>query len=281
MVQDLKLAGYAEGTRNEYVRYVKYLSNHFNLSLSQLEDEDIRSFFLYADDVLGWTNPTLKVAHAGISFFCRKTLNREMPALKLFNRKPEKTIPVIFTRSEVDRVLAHVRIPAYRVCLTIIYACGLRLSEGIKLKVVNIDSERMFVHVQRGKGSKDRRVPLPKPILPILRKHWLTHRNKVLLFPSVNRNGGSAGSTDRHIGATTLQTAFHKALLSSGVNKNGSIHTLRHSYATHLIDKGVSLPVVQAYLGHSHLRTTLIYTHLTDDAHKSAVKRIDQLMDGF
>ena len=204
-----------------------------------------------------------------------------MPTLKLFRRKHEKTIPVIFTRSEVNRVLAHVRIPDYRVCLTIIYACGLRLGEGIRLKVTNIDSERMFVHVQRGKGSKDRKVPLPKPILPMLRKHWVTHRNKVLLFPSVKRNSGSAGNTDRHIGMTTLQTAFHKALLSSGVNKKGSIHNLRHSYATHLIENGVSMPVVQSYLGHSHLKTTLIYTHLTDDAHKSAVGKIDQIMDGF
>ena len=176
--------------------------------------------------------------------------------------KRKKTLPVVLARKEVDKILARVRVPRLRACLTLIYACGLRLGEACRVKVTDIDRDRGLLHVH-GKGSKDRYVPLPADLLPLLEACWRTHRNPVWLFPWVGRGARQGQQSDRHSPLGSVQQAFRKALKASAVSKKVSVHSLRHAYATHLLEAGVSLGQIQEWLGHSSPSTTTIYAHLT------------------
>ena len=188
--------------------------------------------------------------------------------------------PVVLSKGEVWRILDAVRIDAYRVCLTTIYAGGLRLMEGLRLQVPDIDGDRALFHIH-GKGGKDRYVPLPDGTLALLRTHWRTHRDPLWLFPA--RHSAASRQAAAVLPATpitrsTLQCAFGRAVKQSGVHKRAHVHTLRHSYATHLLEAGVALPLIQDYLGHTSLRTTGIYTHLTRELRDAALQPINDLM---
>ena len=173
---------------------------------------------------------------------------------------------MILSREEVRRVLAAVRIPVYRACLTTIYACGLRLLEGTRLQVPDVDSARMLLHIH-GKSKKDRYVPLPVSTLQLLRAHWRTHRSPLWLFPAPTRHG--LAHSLKHDGGpvtrSSLQSAFRRAVQRAAIAKRAHVHTLRHSYATHLLEAGVNLRLIQDNLGHRSPRTTAIYTHLTGE----------------
>jgi integrase/recombinase XerD len=164
------------------------------------------------------------------------------------------------------------------VCLTTIYSCGLRLLEGVRLQVTDIDSGRMMLHIRHGKGDKDRYVPLPAGTLKLLREYWSTHRHPVWLFPAPTRAGVPMSSATQPMDESGVQRAFKAALHESGVPKAASVHTLRHSYATHLLEAGVHLRLIQAYLGHSSPKTTAIYTHLTREANALATDAINRVM---
>jgi len=169
-------------------------------------------------------------------------------------------------------VLGQVRRSHYQVCLHLIYACGLRLLEGVRLQVRDVDSGRMRVHVRGGKGNKDRYVPLPERTLGRLRWYWCSHHHPEWLFP--RREFGVSGPMSE----SGVQRAFKGALAESGLGKPASVHTLRHSYATHLLEAGVNLRRIQSYLGHSSVSTTAKYTHLTEEGAVDAVAVINQLM---
>jgi site-specific recombinase XerD len=161
------------------------------------------------------------------------------------------------------------------VCLTTIYACGLRLLEGVRLQVNEIDGERKLLHIRAGKGGKDRYVPLPDTCLQLLRVHWKIHRNPVWLFPS------SQLDHNQPMNESALQRAFRAAVRESGVQKKATVHTLRHSYATHLLEAGVNLRIIQGYLGHASPTTTAIYTHLTSTTEAQSRQTIDNLVAGL
>jgi len=192
-----------------------------------------------------------------------------------------RKLPVVLTREEVATILAQVRIPIYRVCLTTIYACGLRLMEGARLEISQIDSSRMIVQV-RGKGNRDRIVPLPTPLLTTLRSLWVTHRSRPWLFPAPTWHGTvwSVANDGGPVTRSSLQSAFRRAVARSGVRKAAHVHTLRHSWATHLLEDGVPLRVIQSYLGHASPRTTALYTHLTTRLHEQAWAPINALAEG-
>ena len=191
---------------------------------------------------------------------------------------PEKKLPVILSRAEVHQVLAGLRLTRYRVCLTTIYACGLRLQEGINLRVADIDSARMMIHVRHGKGAKDRYLPLPQRTLELLRQYWVTQRHPVLLFPAEGRDHRVLAQATEPMSKSSVQQAFRAALKTSGTNKRASVHTLRHSWATHLLEAGVNLRLIQEWLGHSSPATTSVYTHLTAKAEQLGADAINQLM---
>ncbi|WP_035258643.1 tyrosine-type recombinase/integrase, partial [Desulfatirhabdium butyrativorans] len=194
----------------------------------------------------------------------------------------EKRLPCVLNRDEVFQVLQQVHTFHNYAYLTTVYTCGLRLQEALYLQTSDIDSKRMMIHVHRGKGAKDRYVPLPEETLALLRKYWATHRNPVLIFPALGRGHQDASQSKTPMAVDSVQGAFRSAKYKTGINKRRvTIHTLRHSYATHLLEEGVNIRVIQRYLGHTLLETTMVYLHLTQKGQEDAYTIINQTMKGF
>lgn len=214
--------------------------------------------------------------------FWEKTLHRVWPhELQLARANPQFKLPVVLSASEVRRILSAVPALDHRVCLITIYSCGLRLGEGLRLEVRDIDAERKLLHIRGGKGNQDRYVPLPERTLFHLREQWKSHRHPVLLFPAKGHNGLGARTATEPTSRTTLQRAFRLALESSGVKKAAHVHTLRHSYATHLLEQGENLRQIQVNLGHKSPVATAIYTHLTSLCQTQHQKRLDDFMNNL
>lgn len=277
MIEDMHLRGLSARTQEAYVRAVRQLAEYYNKSPDQISEEELRRYFLYLELEKQVSSSTCVIALNGIRFVYQQTLGREWPSLAMVRPPTEHKLPVILSEQEVRQVLGCVKRPHYRVCLSTIYSCGLRLLEGVRLQVSQIDSSRMALHIRQGKGHRDRYVPLPERTLGLLREHWLRHRNPVWLFPST-RTGGM-GTADVPFHASGVQKAFRLALRASGIHKPATVHTLRHSWATHLLEAGVNLRLIQTWLGHNSLTTTAIYTHLTIKAETRATVAINELMD--
>ena len=269
MIEDMQLKGLAVRTQEAYVNAVLQLSKRYKKSPDCIEEEELREYFLYLKNEKRVADSTFTIALCGIKFFYEQTLKKEWHTLQLVRPNRKKILPVVLSTEEVKRVLDCVHRFSYQVCLHTIYACGLRLLEGTRLRVKDIDSQRKMIHVVQGKGNKDRYVPLPDHTLKLLRHVWVTHHNPDWMFPA--RNGPDA------MNETALQKAFQAALRESGVHKNASVHTLRHSYATHLLEAGVDLRIIQSYLGHASPSTTAIYTHLTSVTEAQVQQRINQI----
>lgn len=278
MRQDLTLAGYAERTQECYLRAVRQLAQHYRQSPDTLSDQQIRDYFLHLKEDRKFARGSMSIAFSGIRFFFDKTCPKDLPSLKLIRVRHEKAIPVVLSREEVARIMQCVRILRYRAVLTTIYSCGLRIQEGTHLQIADMHADRMVIHVHRGKGAKDRYVPLPLPTLMLLRHFWATHRNPLWLFPAPERGGAGMTTATRPIPLSSVQIAFRKALIESTVKKSAHVHTLRHSYASHLLEVRVSLQAIQAYLGHSDIKTTTIYTHLTPAIKQTAQAAINRIM---
>ncbi len=282
MLEDMQLRGLSARTQECYVAAVRQLAAHYHRSPDQLTEEELRQYFLYLANDKKVARATATIALCGIRFFYEQTLKHPWTTLRFVRPAREQKLPVVLSRDEVRHLLGLVRIPVYRECLTTIYAGGLRLHEGARLQVPDIDSGRMLLHIH-GKGKRDRYVPLPGPILPRLRDYWCTHRSPEWLFPAPTRRG-LRHSLAHHGGPVTrssLQSAFRRAVRKSGITKRASVHTLRHSYATHLLEAGVSLRIIQDILGHRSLRTTQIYTHLTCEIRAALTDPLNQLMHGL
>ena len=217
------------------------------------------------------------MAYSGIKFFYTITEPRDWNVLKKLRRPKQKTLPSVLTIDEVHRLIGAIRQHRNAAYFWTVYSLGLRLEEGLNLHVGDLDSKRMMVHVHRGKGAKDRYLPLPQSTLTILRDYWVTHRNEKLLFPAIGRNKQAASTTSRPMDATTVQGCMKRVVEKLGLKKKISIHTLRHSVATHLFEAGVSLRWIQKFLGHSSLQTTLIYLHLTDDGEDNGRAKLNEI----
>ena len=281
-VQDMQLHGFSPQTQAAFVSGVRSLAKHFQKSPDLVSEEELRQYFLHLTLERRLARPTVTSALCGIKFFFQNTLQRDWTAFKLLRPPKQKKLPVVRSREEVRQILACVRQLIYRVCLRTIYGCGLRLSEGRCLQVADIDSARMLLRIQ-GKGSKDRYVPLPQKTLEELRQLWRTHRSPQWLFPALTPQGQPRGGPEDcgPIGRDGLQRAFHAARRQSGVRKAAHVHTLRHSYATHLLEAGVNLRVIQHILGHATPTTTAVYTHLTEQVRQSVQAPINQLVNGL
>jgi site-specific recombinase XerD len=275
MIEDMQLHSFAERTQDSYLRAVRQLAAYFNKPPDQITEEELRQYFLYLKNVKKASRSNITLALCGIKFFYERTLQRQWAVLALLRPPQEKKLPVVLSVGEVRQVLDRVRHWHYRVCLSTIYACGLRLQEGLHLQVSHIDGARQMVHVCHGKGGKDRYVPLPQPVLEMLRQYWGTHRDPIWLFPSTHQT--VKGPMD----ASGLQRAFKAASRESGIQKPATVHTLRHSYATHLLEAGLNLRIIQAYLGHASPTTTAIYTHLTQPSEDIAIQAVNRIVAGL
>jgi site-specific recombinase XerD len=278
MIQDLQLRGYSKSTQSAYVNAVRQLCDHYEKNPGKITEEDLRNYFLYCKNVKNWSRSTSTVALCAIKFFFENTIERKWPTLLFIRAGREKKLPVVLSHEEVLNILSRIRLLRYRVCLKTIYSCGLRLSEAINIKVEDIDSARGFLCVH-GKCSKDRYVPLPNKTLAYLREQWVSHRNPVWIFPSAKNGESAMTEAQMPIGKGSVQAAFRAALKQSGINKKATVHSLRHSYATMLLEKGTNLRLIQTYLGHSSPNTTSVYTHLTPKAQEQAAGSINDLMN--
>lgn len=270
MIQDMRLHGLSEGTQEVYVRAVRNLAEHYNRSPDQLTEDEVREFLIHLTQTKKLARSTVRVHVFAIKFLYRMTLKRDWGVLRLVRVKKPKRLPVILSPQEVWRLLQLIRRPQARMSCMMMYACGLRVSEATRLQASDIDSRRMVVCVRHGKGDKDRHVPLPDRVLTLLRAYWAAHHPASWLFPS--RNGHSP------ISRKAVDVCLKAALKEGGINKRASCHTLRHSYATRLMEAGVNLRVIQALLGHQSLKSTMIYVHLTPPVMKEVHQTINELM---
>ncbi len=277
MVEDMQLRGLSPKTQRCYVQAVHHLAHHCNKSPALISAEELRQYFLYLRNDKRVSRSTSTVALCAIKFLFEHTLHRAWPVLEFIRPPKEQKLPAVLSVAEVHAILGAVRLPHYRVCLTTIYAAGLRIQEGVHLQVPQIDSQRMMIHIQGSKGGKDRYVPLSSHVLILLRAHWLTHHHPIWLFPA--RKCLSAAG--RPMAVEGLGRAFRAALAECGIQKAATVHTLRHSWATHLLEAGVNLGVIQTWLGHTSPRTTALYTDLTGKTEAQALEAINQLLEGI
>ena len=278
MIEDLQLRGLSERTQEMDVRAVRQLAEHDHTSPERITEEELRDYFLYVKHVKHYSRSASTIALCGITFFYEHTLKREWTTLTFVRPPQEHTLPVILSLEDVHTILQCVRLPRSRACLRTISACGLRLQEGTHLQVPDSDSARMVVHVRCGQSAKDRSVPLPQQTLTSLRAYWKTHCHPVWLFPAPGRGGIGMATASTPMPRNSVQDAFRAALKASGIQKRASVHTLRHSSATHLLEAGVHLRLIQEYLGHNSPTTTALSTHLTITAEAMARQALTELV---
>ena len=281
MSEDLQLTGKAERTQRGYLRAVRQLADYCQCSPDQLTEDQIRRFFLHLKNDRRFAYGSLRVALSGVKFFYSVTCKRPWDIFALLKLQNINALPEVLTIEQVHRIIKATTTLRMRTYFWTVYSMSLRLNEGLNLQVGDIDAKRGLVHIHRGKGAKDRYVPLPTTTLEGLRDYWKTHQHKRFLFPADGRNhalqqqGKSIAKTP--MSETSAQGAMKKITNAIDFGKQVSIHTLRHSYATHLLEAGVSLKVIQKYLGHSSLTTTMIYLHLTETAEVNARETIESL----
>jgi integrase/recombinase XerD len=281
-IRALQLAGLSERTQECYTRSVRQLVDFYQKTPDKINEQELEDYFLYKKNEEKWSAATLRISYSGIKFFFINVLKQQWHIFSYLNAKRGRVLPCILSKEEVFKILDHVTTFHNYTFQTTVYACGLRLSEALNLQVSDIDSTRMMIHVHRGKGAKDRFVPIPHNALQLLRKYWATHKNPTLIFPALGRGQNLGPVSKRPMSIEGVQGAFRRAKISANINKRRvSIHTLRHCYATHLLERGVSPRVVQRYMGHSNLETTMAYFHLTQKGQEDAYKIIDNTMRGF
>jgi integrase/recombinase XerD len=274
----LQLAGMSQRTQQCYTRSVRMLVDFYNKTPDKINEQELQDYFLHRKNVDKWSSATMRICYSGIKFFFINVLKRDWHTLKLIYAKREQRLPAVLSLNEVWNILNTVSTPQNKAYLTTVYTCGLRLHEALYLQTYDIDSDRMRIHVHRGKGAKDRYVPLPQATLKTLRSYWKHHRNPRWIFPRLGRSGKEGPTAQEPMNYTSVQGALRRVLKQLKFKKRVSIHTLRHSYATHLLEAGVNIRRIQQYLGHRSLNSTMVYLHLTTQGHQRAYDIIDDLM---
>jgi len=255
MRDDLRLRNYSKSTVKRYLLCARRFVAQFVKPPEEITRDEVRAYLLHLMNERKLSASTCRQHRAAIKFLYEITLGLPFKVERILPPKCEKRLPEILSRDEVLTLLRSVVSLKHRVVLTAMYAAGLRISEACSLSISDIDSKRMVMHIRQGKGAKDRYVMLSETLLAMLRRYWLAARPEDYLFP-----GHKVGS---HVAPDTVRGSFHEASALAGITKNVTPHVLRHSFATHLLDDGAGLDVIQGLLGHSSLRTTSIYTHVS------------------
>ena len=273
MSEDMRLRDFRPKTQEAYLLAVRQFMDRTAREPEAITDDDVRAYFLYLREDKKLAPSTINIALHALRFFFIHTMQRDWGVFDILRVHKPRMLPVVLSPKEVRAVLGAVRHPVRRMALTTIYALGLRLNEGLGLETGHIDGPRLMVWVRDGKGAKDRGVPLPRPLLARLRQYWKTERPRsstsFLFVPP-------EGTT--HLHETTLQNTFVAARADARLEKDASIHTLRHSYATHLLEAGVSLRTIQHVLGHKSMRTTELYMHVTQPGAERLQETLDRIM---
>ena len=255
MEEDLRLRGYSPSTIRCYLGRVKQFVAYFMRPPDQLTPEDIRQYQLYLTDELGVSWTVFNQAVCALRFFFCVSLGKDWAVKALPYRRPSRRLPVVLSQLEVRRLLDQVVNLKHRTILTVGYATGLRISEVLHLRVSDIDCQRMTVRVEQGKGRKDRYVMLSPKLLELLREYRSQYRSESWLFA-----GGRPGQP---LSRESVGKVFRRAVQRAGLNKPATFHSLRHAFATHLLEAGTNIRAVQVLLGHRSLASTQVYTHVS------------------
>ena len=272
--QLVELKDYRPPTKKEYVRYVRKLAEHVQCDPATLTENQVREYFLFLRQHKHYTRSPMKAAKYALRCFYVECL--QIPGWTVFQEvriAEPLVLPVVLARAEVQSLLQAVQEPRFRACLRLMYHCGLRVGETVAIEVQDIHGHETppRLHIRHGKGGKERCVPLTPALVKELRDWWRTHRHPRFLFPSPGRGWAdrtlslseAMARATAPMSVSAVQMAYRLARAASGVNSASTTHSLRHSYATHLLEEGVSLRQISQYLGHESLDTTVIYTHLT------------------
>ena len=269
MIDDMSVRGLSENTRKSYLSAMTGLTRHYRRSPDHIQAREIQDYLLFLHEKRGLTWKSCNTIRHGLRFFYRITLALPDPHLYVPGAKQPSKLPEILNHDELVRLFTVTTNPKHRALLMTAYGAGLRASELTRLRVRDIDSGRMALRVDQGKGNKDRYVPLSPQLLEHLRAYWRRVRPGPWLFPGRSVDG----SLSRHGPAHIYKSAKDKA----GISKAGGIHTLRHGYATGLLEAGVELTVIQRRLGHSSIRSTMRYLHLAQDRVRATPSPLDLL----
>lgn len=270
-LNNLTLQGKRPATIDAYSRAVRRIAQFFDSPPDNLTQQQLKTYFVRLIASHSWS--TVKLDRNGLQFFYRYTLNKQWQWLDIVKPPQVKRLPDILTPAEVGLLISFTRQPRYQRFFYTLYCLGLRLGEGLQLSVADIDSAQHQVHVRNAKGGKDRLVPLPDKTLHILRLHWQSHRHPRLLFPG--------HGTDAPMDRGGVQKAMQQVCRDVGINKAISPHSLRHCYATHLLECGLDLRSLQHLLGHASLNTTARYTQLTHVKKVEVQRVVNQLARGL
>lgn len=268
MKRDLELKNYSPKTRSAYLACVRGFALYFHRSPDELGDQEIRQYLHHLLTDKKVSQSAMSQAYSGLKFFYETTLKRDWDGFRIPRVKMRKKLPVVLSQQEVLALFSVVRNLKHRAILMTIYSAGLRLSEVAHLKVSDIDSQRMMIRVEQGKGDKDRYTLLGKRTLDILREYWRQYRPKDWLF--------YGHSSDSPASSRTVQKIFDRALRQAGIKKPATVHTLRHSFATHLLEAGTDLYHIQHLLGHKSPKTTTIYLHVSQRDLARVISPIDR-----
>ena len=269
MIEDMTLRNLAPGTIKAYVRCVADFARYFRTSPDRLGPEHVRTFLLHLLDERRVSPGLANQYRFALRFLYRVTLGREEVADAIVSAKTPRTLPVVLSLDEVARFLGAITNLKHRTILTAAYAAGLRVSEVIGLRVDDSDSQRMVIRIRQGKGRKDRYVMLAPRLLELLRQYWKVKRPSDSLFP-----GAKPG---RSITVDAVRYAYLTARQKSGLGKRVTTHTLRHSFATHLLEQGTDLRIIQVLLGHRSVGTTTLYTHVATAALSSVQSPLERV----
>ena len=269
MLEDMRLRNFSPETQRSYIHYLVEYAKYFNESPSELDVEAIREYQLYLKDVRQMSPQSVNGFTSAAKFLYQQTLELPWSNAHFKRQRTPNSLPVVLSQEEVERFFAPVGILKHRAALMVCYGSGLRISEAVKLKVGDIDSQRMVLRVERGKGAKDRYSILSRRLLEVLRVYWKQQKPTDYLFP-----GRKPGT---HISDATLQQVCRDAAFLSGIHKRVTAHTLRHSFATHLLENGEDLRVIQVLLGHTRIDTTARYLHVSTAVIASTTSPLDQI----
>ncbi|MGH9463032.1 MAG: tyrosine-type recombinase/integrase [Vicinamibacteria bacterium] len=266
----LRTRNYSPRTEETYIDAVARFARHFGRSPDQLGAAQVTEYQIWLREHKHASATLANQAVCALRFFYREVLGRGDEVARIPYARRERRLPVVLSPEQTARFLVCIPIARYRVLLTTIYATGLRISEALALRAGDIQSSRMLVRVRQGKGKKDRYVPLSPILLDLLREHWRRERLTDLLFPAFR-------DRSRPLDPATVQKYVARASERSGLRVRVTPRTLRHCYATHLIERGTSTRVVQVLLGHSNVHTTETYTHVSPQSMGKIVSPLDQI----
>jgi len=268
--EELKLKGYSFKTRKAYLGHIERFLSYTNKSLKEVETEDIRKYMLYLLDNQKVSHSYVNQAISSLKFACNEVLHQNQVIEFLPRPKKENKLPNVLSFQETIRILGALKNEKHKTILYLIYSAGLRVGEVVRLKPQDIDSERLLIHVVQGKGRKDRYTVLSEISLEQLRKYYKLYKPEKWLFPGQDEN--------EFITERTVQRVFENACRIAKINKKVSVHSLRHSFATHLLEGGIDLRYIQELLGHANSRTTEIYTHVTQKSITNITSPLDRMM---